>query len=247
VVVSEALPPAFSSVLPSSAFRAGRNGAEFRTDVRILNPGAAPVTVTPTFYDQASGTAFPAAPFAIVGRSQAAFDNVLLSLFGRTLVQGAYGPIRFDATGPIIVSSSVNNVNACGTGAVSGQWLPGLDASEALGAGVIPQVAVSSDASTGYRTNLVVMNPSTESATVSVRVRKGDGTLLSSATIGPLPPNGFRQVALDDPSVFPGVTGENDSNLWIELSSDQGVLAFASVIHNASGDPFAVVAVPETP
>jgi PKD repeat protein len=247
VVVSEALAPAFSAVLPSSAFRAGRNGAEFRTDVRILNPGAAPVTVTPRFYDQASGGAVPAAPFVIAGRSQVALDNVLLSLFGRTLVQGAYGPIRFDATGPIVVSSSVNNVNACGTGAVSGQWLPGLDASGALRAGTIPQVAVSSDASTGYRTNLVVMNPSTASATVSVGVRMGDGTLLSYATVGPLPPNGFRQVALDDPSVFPGVAGKSDSNLWIELSSDRPVLAFASVIHNASGDPFAVVAVPDTP
>lgn len=247
VVVSEALPPAFSSVLPSSAFRAGRNGAEFRTDLRVLNPGAAAVTVTATFYDQASGAAVPAAPFAIPGRSQAAHDNILQSLFGRTLVQGAYGPIRFDATGPVVVSASVNNVNACGTGAVSGQWLPGLDASEALRAGVIPQVAVSSDASTGYRTNLVLMNPSAAGATVSVRVRKGDGSLLSSATIGPLPPNGFRQVALDDPSAFPGVAGESDSNLWVEISSDRPVLAFASVIHNVSGDPFAVVAVPDTP
>ena len=143
------------------------------------------------------------------------------------------------------VSSSVNNVNACGAGAVSGQWLPGLDVKEALTAGAIPQVAVSSDSVTGYRTNLVVMNPGTASATATVSVRKGDGTLLSSATIGPLAPNGFRQVALDDPAVFPGVAGRRDSNLWIELTSDRPVLAFASVIDNASGDPFAVVAVPD--
>jgi hypothetical protein len=203
--------------------------------------------VTPTFYDQASGAVLAAGAFPIAGRSQAAFDNVLASLFGRTLAQGAYGPIRFDATGPIVVSSSVNNVNACGSGAVSGQWLPGLDARGAMRAGTIPQVAVSSDASTGYRTNLVVVNPSAAEATVTVRVRRGDGSLLSSATIGPLPPNGFRQVALDDPAAFPGVTGTNDSNLWVEISSDRPVLAFASVIHNVSGDPFAVVAVPDTP
>lgn len=247
VVVTQPNPPVASYYLPSSAFRAGRNGAEFHTDVRILNPGTAPATVTATLYDQAAGAAVAAEGFAIPGRSQAAFDNVLQSLFGRTLGQGAYGPIRFDATGAIVVSSSVNNVNACGTGAVSGQWLPGLEARAALRSGVIPQIAVSSDAATGYRTNLVVVNPGTAGATISVRVRRGDGALLSSATIGPLPPNGFRQVALDDPAVFPGVAGRRDSNLWIELSSDQPVLAFASVIENASGDPFAVVAVPDAP
>jgi spore germination protein YaaH len=245
IVVSEALPGAFSVVLPSSAFRAGRSDAEFHTDVRVLNLGSAAVTVTATLYDQASGGAATAAGFAVPGRSQAPFDNVLGALFGKTLADGAYGPIRFDATGSIVVSSSVNNVNACGSGAVSGQWLPGLDIRGALTSGAIPQVAVSFDTSTGYRTNLVVMNPSAASATVSVRVRKGDGSLLSSATIGPLPPNGFRQVALDDPAVFPGVAGKRDTNLWIEFASDQPVLAFASVIDNASGDPFAIVAVPD--
>jgi len=247
VVVAEAPPIAFTSVLPSSAFRAGRNGAEFRTDVRVLNPGASAVTVTPTFHDQASGAVVSAGSLPVAARSQAAFDNVLHSLFGRPLSQGAFGPIRFDATGPIVVSASVNNVNACGSGAVSGQWLPGLDATAALTSGVIPQVALSADPATGYRTNLVVVNPGTESATVSARVRKGDGALLSSATLGPLPPNGFRQVALDDAAVFPGLAGTGDANLWIELTSDRPVLAFASVIHNASGDPFAVVAVPDVP
>ena len=245
VVVSGALPVTFSAILPSSAFRAGRNGAEFRTDVRVLNPGDAAVAVTPTFHDQASGAIVPAGSFAVAGRSQAAFDNVLASLFGKTLEAGAFGPIRFDATGPILVAASVNNVNACGRGAVSGQWLPGLDASGALTAGVIPQVALSADPATGYRTNLVVTNPSASPATVSVKVRRGDGTLLSSATVGPLPPNGFRQVALDDPAVFPALAGVGDANLWIEISSERPVLAFASVIHNASGDPFAVVAVPD--
>src|SRR5512140_819390 len=84
-----------SWVLPSSAFRAGLNGAEFHTDVRILNLGTSLVTVTATFYDQASGTTVPAPGFPVAGRSQASFDNVLQSLFGKTLASGSYGPIRF--------------------------------------------------------------------------------------------------------------------------------------------------------
>jgi hypothetical protein len=231
-----------SWVLPSSAFRGGANGAEFRTDVRILNVGTSRVTVTPTLYDQTSGVAVTAPAFTVEAWNQAAFDNVLASLFGRSLANGSYGPIRFGSTGPIIVSSSVNNVNACGSGATSGQWLPGLDATTAMTAGVIPELAVSTSPSGGYRTNLVLMNPGSESATVTVRVRAGGGVLLSSGTIGPLGPNGFNQVPLDDAAKFPGVAGRTDSNLWVGFTSNQPVLAFASVINNASGDPFALVA-----
>ena len=229
-------------VLPSSAFRAGQNGAEFHTDVRILNLGASQVTVTATFYDQASGAPISAPGFPIAGRSQASFDNILQALFGRTLGHGAYGPIRFDSTGPITVSSSVNNVNACGAGATSGQWLPGIPASEAMTGGAIAQLAVSSNSGAGYRTNLVIMNPGTASATATVKVRSGGGVLVSTGTVGPLVANGFTQVALDNGGVFPGVAGRTDTNVWVEFTSDQPVLAFASVINNASGDPFAVLA-----
>ena len=120
-------------VLPSSAYSTGAGGAEFHSDVRLLNVTRSTVTVTATFYDQASGATVPASPFTIPARSQASFDNVLRTLFAAGL--GSYGPIRVEATGALIVSSSVNNVNACGSGAVSGQWLPGIDASQALRGG----------------------------------------------------------------------------------------------------------------
>lgn len=235
-----------SYILPSSAYRTGANAAEYHSDVRILNQGTSAVTVTATFYDQQTSTTFPASPFQIAARSQAAFDNILQSLFGRQLGQGSYGPIRFDATGPILVNSNVNNVNACGTGAVSGQWLPGIIATKALAAGVIGELAVSSSAATGYRTNLVFMNPGTAPATATVNVRQGGGTLLSTATIGPLAPNGFTQVALGSP-VFPAVAGTTDTNLWVDFTGNQPVLAYATMINNASGDPYAVVASSDVP
>ncbi len=237
---------AASYILPSSAYRTGANAAEYQTNVRLLNQGASAVTVTATFYDQVTSTAFPASPFRIEARSQVAFDNILQSLFGKTLSQGAYGPIRFDTTGSILVAANVNNVNACGAGAVSGQWLPGIAASQALSAGVIGQLAVSLSTLSGYRTNLVFMNPGSAAATATVKVRLGGGTLLSTGTIGPLPANGFSQVALDS-AVFPGVAGTMDTNLWLEFTSNQPVLAYATIINNASGDPFAVMASGDNP
>jgi len=235
-----------SYMLPSSSFRAGANGAEYRTDVRIINPASAAATVTAYFYDQVTSTTWQANSFQIEARSQAAFDNILRSLFGKTLDQGAYGPIRFEANGPLLVNASVNNVNACSSGAVSGQWLPGVLTSQSLKSGVIGQLAISSNSASGYRSNLVFVNGGNSAATATVRIRRGGGDLLSTATIGPLSPNGFRQVALDA-TTFPGVGGTTDTNLWLEFASDQPVIAYATVIHNVSGDPFAVMASADAP
>jgi len=228
-------------VIPSSAFSSGANNAEFHSDVRIFNPTASAVVVTPVFYNQAAGgAAVPSAPptITIPARTQVQYDNVLSSLFG--LGKGVFGPIRFQTTAPIIVSSGVNNVNACGSGATSGQWLPGIDQSQALRAGTLLQLAASADPATGYRSNVVFMNPGASSATVSANLRKGDGTLVSSATVGPLSPNGFTQIG-GLSAWIPSPPSITDTNLWLEFTSDQPVLSFASVINNASGDPFAIV------
>ncbi len=235
-----------SYILPSSSFRSGLNGAEYRTDVRIMNQSSSAATVTAYFFDQVTSTTLQSNRFRIDARNQAAFDNVLQSLFGRTLSQGAYGPIRFEADVPLLINASVNNVNACGSGAVSGQWLPGISTSQSLKAGVIGQLAVSSSGSSGYRTNLVFVNPGVTAATAVLKIRRGGGELLSTATVGPLSAYGFRQLAVDA-GTFPGVAGATDTNLWLEFTSDQPLVAYATIIHNVSGDPFAVVASADAP
>jgi PKD repeat protein len=241
-VLAPAVAPA-DVVIPSTVYRRGAGGAEFRSDVRVFNPTASPINYTPVFYDQVSGQAFTAALQTIPARAQQSFDNIVGTLFGKTLDDGAFGPIRFQTAGTLLVSSSVNNYNACGNGSVSGQWLPGLDATSALKAGTLVQLASSVDLATGYRTNLVFMNPGTQDANVTARVRRGDGSQLSSATLPTLGPNGFIQIG--NWASFPGVAGVADTNLWVDFTSDQPVLSFASVINNASGDPFAIVMTPE--
>lgn len=229
-------------VIPSSAFSAGKNSAEFHSDARVFNPTNAPVNVTPVFYrSDAGGNVLDtvAMPVVTIGpRQQIAYDNVLQSLFGQTI--GVFGPIRFQTAGTLLVSSSVNNVNGCGNGSTSGQWLPGIDTSQALKAGTLVQLAASADAAAGYRSNLDFMNPGATNASVTATIRKGDGTQLSSGTIS-VGPNGLVQRAIDDGGVFPGVAGTTDTNLWMEFTSDVPILVFASVISNGSGDPFAIV------
>lgn len=228
-------------VIPSSAFANGQNNAEFHSDVRVFNPTNTPVIVTPVFYNQAAGGAvIPSVPTTVTipGRTQVQFDNVLASLFG--LSAGVFGPIRFQTPEAIIVSSSVNNVNSCGSGATSGQWLPGIDVGLALKAGTLVQLGASADGATGYRSNVVFMNPGTASANVTTSLRRGDGTLVAAFTLDPLAPNGFRQIGSLS-AWLPNPNTITDTNLWLEFTSDQPILAFASVINNGSGDPFAIV------
>ena len=227
-------------VIPSSVYRRGAGGAEFRSDVRVFNPTNAPVNVTPTLYDQVSGQAITKPTETIPPRSQKAWDNIVGTLFGKTLDDGAFGPIRFQTAGPVIVSSSVNNYNACGNGSVSGQWLPGLDAGSALTAGTLVQIAASADAGTGYRSNVVFTNPGTSDAIVTARLKQGDGTLIKEVSVGPLPANGFTQIGALS-AWLPSPNTITSTNLFLEFTSDQPVLSFASVINNASGDPFAIV------
>ncbi|MDL2716360.1 MAG: PKD domain-containing protein [Acidobacteriota bacterium] len=228
-------------VIPSSAFSAGQNSAEFHSDVRVFNPTNAPVNVTPVFYNQANGqtVAAPAPGFVTVpARGQLAFDNVLATLFLQA--KGVFGPIRFQTPAPIIVSSGVNNVNSCGNGSTSGQWLPGIDVGQALKAGTLVQLAASADGGSGYRSNVVFMNPGTADANVTTSLRRGDGTLVARITLDPLPANGFKQIGTLS-AWLPSPNTITDTNLWLEFISDQPVLAFASVINNKSGDPFAIV------
>ncbi len=228
-------------VIPSSAFVNGQNFAEFHSDVRVFNPTNSPVNVTPVLYNQANGQTIvaPAPGFVTVpARGQVAFDNILATLFLQA--KGAFGPIRFETSAPIIVSSGVNNVNACGNGSTSGQWLPGIDVGQALKAGTLVQLAASADGGSGYHSNVVFMNPGTAAANVTSKLRMGDGTLVAAFTLDPLSANGFKQIN-NLTAWLPSPNTITDTNLWLEFTSDQPVLAFASVINNASGDPFAIV------
>ena len=232
-------------IIPSAAYSPGGNSADFRTDVRVYNPTGQDVLLTPVFYRQANaGAGITAATVTegsilVPARGQVAFDNIISGLFGQPY--GAFGPIRFQSPAPVVISSATSNYNGCGNASVSGQWIPGLDLSRAAPAGELVQLSTSTDIGSGYRTNVVFFYPGDQAATVTATLRRGDGSFLASAVLK-LDPNGWRQ--FNNFKDFVPAVSTTDTNLWLEFTSDQPVLAYASVINNASGDPFAVVAVP---
>ncbi len=196
--------------------------------------------MTATFYDQASGSTVPASPFTIPARSQASYDNVLRPSSGPVSVVRA-DPVRGDRRADRLVEREqrerVRVGGNLGAVAAGDRRLAGA------AGGILGQLALSTSSATGYRTNVVFMNPGTAGATVTATLRRGDGSSIGTTTYPALPADGFRQVSL---SSFPGASATTDTNLFLEFSSDQPVLSFASVINNASGDPFAIVATADT-
>lgn len=233
-------------IIPSTGYSGGApGGPDYRTDVRIYNPTGLPQLVTPIFFRQAApgitAATVTQGNFTVPAREQVAFDNIIGVFFNQP--RGSYGPVLFQVSAPLVVSSGTNNYNGCGNGSISGQWIPGLDLSLQAPAGELIQLATNPDLNSGYRSNVVFVNPSPHlTATVTATLRRGDGSFLALAlfTLGF---NGFKQINNFKPDFAPAVS-TTDTNLWLEFVSDNPVFAYASVINNLSGDPFAVVAMP---
>ena len=225
---------------PVDVYRRGAGGAEFRSDVRIFNPTNAPVNVTPILYDQVTGQTITKPVETIPPRSQKAYDNIVGTLFGKTLDDGAFGPIRFQTPDTVLVSSSVNNYNACGNGSVSGQWLPGLDAASALTSGTLVQLASSADTrratarTSCSRTRRRPTRPSTRGPPGRRHADLGGHDRASPAERLHADRQLGSPVALRVDTTTTRTSGSS-SRATSPCSS------FASVINNASGDPFAIV------
>lgn len=231
-------------IIPTSAYAngAGSPPALFATNVRILNPANDAISLSLVFYD-ASKTPVEETrrDLSVGGLEQVQLDNILVSLFSRSI--GSFGPIRIVTEKAPVVSSVTFNTRACGS-SLSGQWVPGIDASRARKAGVIPHLARSVDDVSGFRTNIgfLYVGDEAEGASVTLRVRRGSGTLLYNGPVsaaGRLLPNRLLQQRL---SSLPGVAGASDTNLWLEFESDRAVVAFATVIANeGTNDPYTIL------
>ena len=195
-------------VIPSSVYRRGAGGAEFRSDVRIFNPDER----------ARERDADPLRPGLGPDDHEARRDDSAARRRRRTTTSWGRSSGRRSTTAPsgrsasrrpapLIVSSSVNNYNACGNASVSGQWLPGLDAASALRTGTLVQLAVER----GHVHGLPHERRLHESRHVR-RDRRREGpprrrTLVSEGTIGPLPRERLHADRELGPSASPESTG----------------------------------------
>ncbi len=237
--------------VPAAAHASGMNGASWRTDLEVHNPGSTAVTFDVTLLRQnADNGGSPATRRFSLGPQQSVrYADALASLFGFT---GAAALRLTSAPGPILANSRTYNLigpNSVGlpVGASFGQYVPGLPEAEAIGYGEEGRLTQLShrDASalTGFRTNIGFVNTTGSPIDMKVDLYKADGALLGTVQdpATHLPPWGFAQVN----AVFGPFTASLEDGYAVVRTSTPGgrFFAFATVIDNhLTGDPIFIPA-----
>lgn len=235
--------------LPAGAHAAGANGANWRTDVEVHNPGSSTASFTVQLLQSGADNSSPSsrAYTLAAGRSRR-FADVLVSEFG---FAGA-AALRVSVTsGALVMTSRTYNLLGANPwnlpmGASFGLFEPGIAESDALSYGqegrLIQLTQQPSSSLDGFRTNVGFVNTTASPIDVRADFYRSDGTYLGtkSGSDTNLPAYGFRQL-----NEVLGEWGTVADGYAIvkTTTSGGGLIAFATVIDNhTSGDPIFIPA-----
>lgn len=230
--------------VPATAHASGANGASWRTDLEVHNPGGTTASFTVQLLRRDADNASPASrSYTLDAQRSRRFVDVLVSEFG---TEGAAALRIAVASGTLFVTSRTYNLVGANPwqlpqGASFGQYVPGWDETRAIANGqegrLIHLTQQASSTLDGFRTNLGLVNATSSPVDVRVDLYRADGTWLGKKDGGEtnLPAYGFRQLN----EVFGAFGTVTDGFAVVRPSTAGGkVLAFATVIDNHnSGDP----------
>lgn len=215
----------------------GGSVGNFRTDARIFNPSFDKDIVVEARYLPAGNSdngAVAPKSITIARRTMAVYDNVVQSLFGGGAALGAVRLTSSDdfvATQRIYADESANAQNG-----TLGQFVPGLDLSQALRKGVLVQLK--QNGSRGqkgtFRTNWGGVNPNPVVANISFKLFDRSNTLAGTNDLTLQPFGVFSPTNI---LAFFGNPSRDLGDAWISFESDQPVFLYASVLDNGSEDP----------
>jgi uncharacterized repeat protein (TIGR01451 family) len=215
-------------VLPGAA-NLSSEIAQWRTDMRVFNYGAAPQNATLTFY--AAGSSAPkTANVTLNAGAVLTLDNIVESLFG-SANSGGVVHLTTGAAANLVVTGRTYNQTANGT---FGQFIPAVTSSEATGAGERPLNILQVEDSVRYRTNIGVAEVTGQPATIEVQVYLPDSKATPTVTI-PLAANEFRQFNVIRAM---GLGAVYNARVVVRVVAGQGrVAAYGSVIDETTQDP----------
>jgi hypothetical protein len=191
--------PATTQWILATAKATGRGGEEFVSSLRITNPFSQAATVDLSYLAQspldatfaATGDNGAAPKVRVtVGPGQTfAIEDLLGTTFaGQAAPFGiAAGGVRVDSDLPVSVLSRTFVANARSEDGVPGTFgfsIPAQVAAQAVSAGEtawLTYVSFSPFSSSGFRTNLILLNTGTGTAVVSIALVRGDGTPIAPA------------------------------------------------------------------
>jgi len=224
--------------IPGSAHVKGAGGTHWRTDVEVHNPGTATASyVVELLKRDTKNDAPESKSFTLPPGHSVRFEDALDTIFGFT---GAASLRIHPTAGTITVTSRTYNQASAGT---YGQLIPAVPAARSIAAGEavpIVQLAESDSTSSGYRTNLGLVNTTGGTISVDIDLHDGDGTRLGTKQVT-LRAHEYRQV---DRVFRPFSSSTLESCYAVVKTSSSGgsFLAYGSVVDNRSGDPVYVPA-----
>jgi PKD repeat protein len=206
--------------------------AYYRSDTGLLNLASTTASVTLRLY---TGSSVLSTTRSVSALGQDIVQDIA-GLLGFTTGSGAL-EVRSDQ--PLIVTSRTYNQEQ-GSGKTYGQGYDGITSAQGLAAGqsaLLPQLVqdgVSGQTGT-YRTNIGITNTGSTTASVTVRIYDAVGTQLWSDTKS-YTPGTFYQYQ-EPYRTGAGRTNITEGYAKITVNSGSGVVAYASVLDNASSDP----------
>jgi hypothetical protein len=204
--------------------------ADWRTDMRIFNPSAAPQSATLTFYPLGNPGAAISRPAAIGPGEVIALDDVARSTFGQSNAGGAVH-VTTSSDSSLIVTGRTYDRTSAGT---YGQFIPAVTAQDAAGAGSRPLQILQVEDSPRYRTNVGIAEVTGKAVTVVISVVLPESETPHTLLVD-LAPNEYRQWALI-PEL--GLGNVYNARVTVTVAGGEGkVIAYGSVIDRQTQDP----------
>jgi len=212
----------------------GSGGSYFYSDIPVLNVGSASATISFTYYyNGTSDTASSTQPLPAGGQ------GIFRDIVGPQQMNhpGTKGVMKVSASQPLKVASRTYNKLSAGNslglaaGTTFGQFIDAYAQSDTLSSGqsaYLPGLTENS----AYRTNVAVANFGSATASVTVQLYSGSGSLLTSYQVT-LSPGELKQ------ENQPFLSKAGQSNLesgWakVTVNSGDGVVCYASVLDNVA-------------
>jgi hypothetical protein len=222
--------------IPAAAHLAGANKTVWRTDLEIYNSGNAGAWYQIELLVHGADNSMPENRlFTLSPKNAVRYGDVLESVFG---FEGSAALRITPIEGEIAVTSRTYNQLEAGT---TGQFAAGVPEEEAIPFGQdarLIQLAQSTAANSGFRTNIGFANATPMSTRVEIELFSGDGTRLGT-TAEWLEPFGFRQLN----KIFKRVTDDDIDDGYAIVrttTEDAAFFCYATVIDNRSGDPILI-------
>lgn len=229
----------------------GGSVGNFRTDARIFNPSyTKDITVTARYLPagppggDSDNTGVTPKTITVAKRSMAVYDDVVQSLFGGG---PALGAVRLTSDDDFVATQRIYaDESASAKNGTLGQFVPGLDVSQAIKKGVLIQLKASGARGTKgtFRTNWGMVNPNATTVNVSFTLYNKNNAVAGTNTLTVQP---FGVISPTEIAGFFGTTaGDPLSNAWIAFEANQSIFMYASVLDNGSEDPTFIPASEDT-